>query len=647
MERDETSQFESALSELLDLFATNPSGTLLNETHAFLQRYPGNSEGYFLLGLVSYHAGRLGDAEEMFRKAHDIDPEIVEYSTALSCLHSQAGRLNDALYFAKLGAVGASREDLRDQLPLALRNFIDAVQKAGFHHHYVNASIVFHHRQYARALGECELELKIHPDYLPAKVLMGRILLKLGDYGRALTYLLSARDQDGGTGEDVSLLLAEAAWRLGYFEQADQFLTLALERDKPSLDGHARAVLMRAAMEGDAARTNEGVRAFEDRFLGGFEPYFPVSPSRDRKIRVGFLSDKCYSNLDGRALLALVSRMDQKIFESYVYMQNANKDSTTQKLINAAQWCQPVYDVDDKTLSKIMNRDGIDVLFDMCGFDEGGRLALVAHRPASLNFSWPAPPLGGLQPAIDWVVTDGATHAEQARVVPAGRGLFRLKAPLFAIQPIGGFGDPAPAPSLEKGHLTLGMRLDLRDLTPAYLETLRELMDKLPGARLRLHIGQYVSDVLLARLNEVFEPLGVLERIDLHSPDEKERMGGFLDQVDLYLASRMEAPDTVLEALWMGAPCLLFDDGRSSIVSKSRVVLESAGLGRWICRSGGDLVNQALEEVKEPARLEAHRKNLRALVMASPLMNVDAFVMDFQVQLANMFFRTFEPGKEE
>lgn len=644
MPETQSQSYQDDLSILLKVLSGETAKDPVTETQNFLHRYPERSEGYFILGVLTYLSGYIGDAANMIEKAHGIDPDVREYALALSSLYIKSDRLNDSLYFAKLGSVLDTHPQMAGILPPDLKNFVEAAGQSHIHGNFVAASLAFSGREFELAAAECELELKMDPSYVPALDLYARSLIEMGDYGGAIPVLQRALELNPENTVETLLNLAEAIFRLGLFEQSQGYIEQAVQSAPDSIDVNARAFYLVSGMPDAKQAQAQAWSGLQQAGLYEKEPFFPYEPSEDGKIRVGFLSDKCYDCFEGAVLGSLLRRFDKSLLEPYVYIQNINKDGVTQTLKNWAVSAREVYDVNDKTLALILQRDQIDILIDMCGFGANQRLSLLAHKPCGLRVSWLAPLHGGGQPGVDVVVTDGSTDTAQSRFLEGDQSCMELRTPVFAGKPVQGYLDPVPPPHEKKGYVTFGAHLDFQALSSSDGALWMRLLESVLGAKLRLHVGRHISEISLARLKEIFEPRGLLDRVELYTPDEDERLGGFFDQVDVFLAAQNEDGNTIVQALWMGVPCLARSDANAQYVTYSGAVLSAAGIPSWACEDDDRFLSIAKALASDPAELSGLRKVLRGQVAGSQLMDMDGFALEFQGRMAELFFRQIQKG---
>lgn len=599
----------------------------------YIKAYPERGEGFFFAGLLNYRVDKLGQAMEMVAKAHELAPEVREFALVLASMHAKSHHLNDALYFAKVGAANEPNPFLDQLLPEELRDFIASTLGGNPQKHYVQAMISYNLRNYAEAVQECEQELKLNNRFAPAYELIGKALLKLGHIERALMAFRAVVDINEGACEDGILVrLTECYLRLGQPEDARASLTPLIKGADISVQTLAALTRLCAlAPQGDGGGDWSDVNAFckqqSARLLENLEPFFPATPQVDDRIRVGFLTDKAYHCLEGLALEVFAKRYDRALFDCYMYVQNVVQDPVTHGFEGYMKGVRNVFDVDDKTLSLIIQRDGIDVLVDMCGYGEDQRLNLIAHKPALTHISWLASPAVDEQPGID-----GYWREIQA----SNQICYPMSSVPLALESLTGYGPVAPLPAREQGGVTFGARLDLAYITSEIVAVWGELLSQVDGARLRLGLVEDISPSVVNHLMQLLEPVGLLDRVILHTPENGEILrGAFFRDTDVFLGQ--PTADTLkdfVDALWCGVPCLSMPSSRQAFVT-GRDIVRMVGATEWNADDGKGFVAQGVALSLELDQLAAIRAGLRERVEGSPLLNGEAFAGQVQGALVH------------
>lgn len=609
--------FETELQIVIEHVSSSLLEVGVSRCETFIKAYPERAEGYYLLGLLLYNNGRAGDARSMMEKAHDIDPDLQEAAFALSALFGQAGQLRDALYFSKLALSLEERAHLAETVPPEFRNFIEATAKSVPHVNYVNGLYAFDQQDFTRTIHQCELDLAIYPGHEPTMILQAKACIGIGDFGRAAEVLQAVVDQNGDCENEVRLLLAEALIQLGLFDNARQYIDKVTADQELSVEDGAKVLKLLSRIPGGRDAQNSLLQHLEKTVLKPQEPYYEYLPSVDGKIRIGILSDQFYNGFIGQVLREFMLRMDRNTFVVYGYKQNRKWDATSDFFATNFKVFRETADIDDKTLSLIMQRDGIDVLIDMCGFEDQHRLELLARQPGVTRASWLSSPQGLALSTIDhvFVSKDDLDSVQSAEPLVVESGV-------LARAPLEGYLPPNPSPAKSSGHVTFGAALDLAAMALGDGELMVKVLQDNPDARLKLNMGGHVSPVSLSLLNQHFEPFGLQERIDLYSPEPNQSRGAFFNEVDVYLASCLAKPDQVLEALHMGVPCVMRtrDDLTPGL---GLSVLRQAGRGEWVFADDATYLEAVQGLASDISGLETLRATMRDALAASPVHNMD------------------------
>ena len=112
-----------------------------------------------------HRAGRLDEAERLYRSVLSADPDHVEVLTALGTIHFQRGHWEEGLRL-----IGLSLE-IRPQQPIALNNRGNALKEL---------------KRYSEALENYELAIAFSPDYAEAYSNRGNVLVRLDRFAEAL-----------------------------------------------------------------------------------------------------------------------------------------------------------------------------------------------------------------------------------------------------------------------------------------------------------------------------------------------------------------------------------------------------------------------------------------------------------------------------
>jgi predicted O-linked N-acetylglucosamine transferase (SPINDLY family) len=116
--------------------------------------------------------------------------------------------------------------------------------------------------------------------------------------------------------------------------------------------------------------------------------WLPNTPQPDRRLRVGYLSADFRQHSCAFFLEPLLAAHDPETVEVFAYANQMQVDDVTRRMQALVPHWRFVAQQDDVALRQQIRDDGIDVLVDLSGFTEGGRLRALTQRAAPLQVTW-------------------------------------------------------------------------------------------------------------------------------------------------------------------------------------------------------------------------------------------------------------------
>jgi protein O-GlcNAc transferase len=353
-----------------------------------------------------------------------------------------------------------------------------------------------------------------------------------------------------------------------------------------------------------------------------------------RMLRVGYVSPDFRRHSVACFIEPLLRHHDRSAIEVHCYYNHATSDEITERFIGLSDRWHVIASLDDATVAKQIADDGIDILVDLAGHTQGGRLGVFARKPSPLQFTW----LGYLcttgVDAIDYRICDAQTDppgiAERWQV----EGPARVPDSQWCYQPQATLTAPSSLPFLGCGHWTFGSFNQVSKLNPSLLARWAMLLTEIPNSHLRLF--GVTSPAFEANTRAIFEAHGIARsRVDFVGRLPIDRY--FLAYADVDIAldtSPYNGATTTCDALIMGVPVLAVAGDRA--VSRSGVsLLRAIGLDDWIAPSTDALtatVRRQLDDVEALARLRA---SLPERMRASALMDGARFTRGIETIYRN------------
>jgi protein O-GlcNAc transferase len=514
-----------------------------------------------------------------------------------------------------------------------------------------------------------EQAVALAPDAAPLRVSLGALLLDEGRASAARTQLQRAQAL-GARGAELWDNLGLAQRRLGEDEQA----LLAFERAvaaaptlTPALANRVYARYTLCEWDGLEACEQQLAATLEDAqsdprwspWIALAMPTTPAqqlavarrwaaatlppvaarrdAPPRGARLRIGYLSGNLRDHPTGRLMAGLFEQHDRARFELYAYSYGPQDGgSMTTRLRAAFDHWRDVSGVSDAQAARSIRDDGIDILIDRHGYTQGGRLAILASRPAPVQLHYMSFPGTLGYDAIDGVIADAQVITPADEVFFQER-VWRLPRCYYVNDNRRGL----PAPTTRSAHGLSEEALVLACLNQSY--------------KLRRPLFAAWLAALAAREDAVLWLLAGHPRMQRNLRAEAARAG--VDATRLIFAptlsqedhiARLACADLVLDtlpygahttgcdALWAGVP-MLTCRGPTFAGRVGASLLGASGLPELVAESPDDYQARLLELVAQPERLRAYRGQLEATRASNPLFDTAGFTRDWEALLLRIY----------
>lgn len=601
-----------------------------------------------------HQAGRLPEAEALYREILDREPRCAEARHHLGLIALQVGQYAVAAELIRDAAVlapgdPAIHSNLGETCRL-LGRYDEAVAslsralvlQPGFPGALINLALV--HAAQGR-LEEAEAcarrAVALQPALANAHNTLGSILRELGrideafhcfqqavaldpDSPEAHNNLGLACQDRGQPGEAIPCYRRTLALQPGYTAtHSNLILALLYQSDQAGSE-----------IETELRRWNER----HGRLAGaGPEPILR-DRSPDRRLRVGYVSADFRQHSVAFFLLPLLEARDRTRCHVTCFSTNPKSDGVTARFRACADaWVSLVGRSDDAAAQQIRG-EGIDILVDVSGHTAGNRLAVFARRPAPIQVSFLGFPASTGLSAIDCRLTDVWADPPATAEYYSER-LVRLAGGGWCFTPLSGSPAVSGLPALARGHVTFGCFNHLAKVTEGMLHLWVRILRQTPESRLVLKNVALSSAFAAQRLRAFFVENGIsAERVDL-MPYQAAALDHLCchDRVDVALDTfPYHGTTTTCEALWMGVPVItLAGDRHLSRVGVS--LLTGAGLTEFVTPSAEAYVEAAGAAARDLPRLAALRASLRERLRCSPLMDAPRLARELDAAYRTMW----------
>lgn len=636
--------------------------------------HPGHAEALVSLGIALKHSGELAAAQQCYEQALAAKP-------GLAAAHANLAYVRAALAERAL-APGA--ELVPDEAVIAQAQRAAQLAPANAVLHFNLGVLLRHARRRDEAISAFNRALGAAPGQLHYCLQLGHELAAVGNHGsaitlyerwqqgqppapvvmRALANLLAREGQAGAAlawAEKAAALDADpkASLQLCHSYQQCRRLAESLAAGRKAIEMSGRAwemysvpLMVANYLLEDPALLTAWHAEFGAALQAALPPplLLPLLPrrtlARGQRLRVGYLSADFISHSVAFFTAPLLQHHDRQQFEVWAYHNRAHGDATTEALRASADHWVECEHLSDEALVRRLREDGIDVLVDLSGHTAGGRLRVFALGAAPLQVSYLGYPtstgVSGMHHRISDSVIDPGLMAENplqdtSQGTPQGtphsghETTLRLAHSMFCYRPP--IAPPiTPEPPSRRGVPTFASFNNLAKLSDRTLRLWALVLQAVPGSRLLLKAGAAGDAANQQEIKRFFASEGIApERIHLQARlAERSDHLALYNEVDVALDSfPYNGATTTCEALWMGVPVLT----RCGGTHPSRMgasILQAAGRTDWVCHSDDEFVARAAALMADAAERARWRKEARAVLTASALMDERGFVTRYE-----------------
>ena len=476
-------------------------------------------------------------------------------------------------------------------------------------------------------LQEAEIALRrahdLDPDNPRVANDLAVVLIRMHRHGEARRLLL-------GIATDASVLcnLATATANVGLQQEAVGWAEEAIRRSPEAVLGWRTLANSLPYMDGvDGTRLLAASRACSDRLPRAALGLCRNTADPDRPLTVGLLSGSLRSHPVGWLTVAGFETLDPASFRLVCLGRPAPVSDPIAARFRAlaTEWVD-TDGLSDEALARRARELGVDVLIDLGGYGDSGRMPACAHRLAPVQIKWVGMQnhSSGLR-EMDWFMTDRWETPAELEYLYSER-LLRLPDGYVCYSPPPYAPDVVPLPALENGFVTFGCFNNLAKITPRVVQVWAGILRRMPTARLVLKTHQFSDPETCAWMLDCFTAAGVAaERIDLRGASRHRAFMAEYNDIDIALDPFPYSSGlTTCEALWMGVPTVVYA-GEIFAARHSLSHMCNAGLADWATSDAAAYEALVIEKASDTAALAILRAGLRSRVKASPLTDAPRF----------------------
>ncbi|MBF0183627.1 MAG: tetratricopeptide repeat protein [Magnetococcales bacterium] len=357
-----------------------------------------------------------------------------------------------------------------------------------------------------------------------------------------------------------------------------------------------------------------------------------VRSSRRQRCHIGYLSPDFRSHPVGLFMEPILQHHDADRFYVTCYALPHAADETTQRLQGYAHRWRDWEGCKRESMAEQIRQDEIDILIDLAGYTAGGRMDLLACRPAPVQATFLGYPFSTGLDTIDYLLADRYVIPVQESHLYSEQ-IIRLRASFLCYQRQSA-PDVAPLPALRHGQITFGSFNNLPKLSPSCVALWAKLLHAVAESRLLLKASSLGDAGTCQQVRQRFAEHGIREeRIHLRPASPAERYLAEYGEVDIALDPiPFNGGTTSCDTLWMGVPLVTLA-GAGFMSRMGCSLLTTLGYPQWIANTQEEYVQIAQQLAANLSTLASLRAGLRAQMQRSPLCDAVGYTADLESHL--------------
>ncbi len=609
------------------------------------------------LGAAYRKDGKLDEAAKCYEMALAIEPLHAGALTNLGNVRALKGQLDEAVsaYRKALSARGDMIEAWSGLAKALLRlgNAQEAEAAARralelgpstFEIHEVLGDVLSDLRKTDEAIESYRRAVAIRGDHASTLMHLGRELNRRNRVEEARAVLERALKVDPTLAE-AYLHLGNAMKDQGQVKEAIETFKRAIELD-PTQAWFGHNLLYTMHFDGDydgPALLKEHVKWADahERPLEVYVRGHENERSRDRRLRVGYVSADFRGHAVGRFLYPLMASHDRKQFEIVCFSDVAREDNVTAELRKHTDEWHETRQMSFEEQAEFIQSRRIDVLVDLALHMSGNRLLTFARKPAPVQVTYLAYAGTSGMRQMEYRITDPYLDP------PGEERPFYTEKPVYleksywCYAPVAGAPEVGELPARRNGFVTFGCLNNFCKLSQQILKPWGEILNRVSGSRLIVHAqeGKHRADFVRRLGTAAGDPAAMEGRVEFvgsQSPLEYLRT---YNRIDIALDPfPYPGGTTSCDALWMGVPVVTLA-GQTAVQRAGVSILSNIGMKQFIAGGVSEYIELAHRWASDLERLAAMRKELRGTMRQSPLTDARTFAAAMETAYREMWRR--------
>ena len=613
-----------------------------------LQAEPNNSDALHLKGLVAHQSGKQETASILINRAIELSPNVAMYHNNLGATYLAMNMPHEAIVecekalalqpdypdtFYVMGKALLAEERPDEAVSLIERllqhkpDFIDAYTTL--------AEILCRQGKADEALARCRKALSAYPDNPALLCNVGIALRALGRVDETIAHyerVVALKPEFAQAHNNLGNALATQ----GRTEEAITQYQRAVTLDPSYADSNSSLLMaLNYIPRYDAATVYlehlKFARRYEAPLTASIKPH-GNDRSFDRRLRVGYVSSDFREHAVACFVEPVLRQHDRDRFQVFCYSNHHTEDEVTRRIQTNIEGWRSIIRLSDEQAAQQIRDDKIDILVDLNGHTGDNRLLIFARKPAPIQVTWVGYPNTTGLSTMDYRITDAYADPIGLTDDYYTEKIIRLPGSFSCFQPPQDCPEVADLPARHNGYVTFGSFNNLAKVTPEVIALWARVLKAIPRSRLVIKYMALNEQARQQAVRRAFFAHGILdEQLSLlgHSSSKRDHLAQY-NSIDIGLDPfPYNGSTTTCDALWMGVPIVTLA-GKTHVSRVGVSQLTNLGMTELICHAPEEYVATAVRLAADLDHLGALRKQLRARMTASPLVDAQRFTNNLE-----------------
>ncbi|MDP9174915.1 MAG: tetratricopeptide repeat protein [Planctomycetota bacterium] len=619
-----------------------------------LSQDPNFADAVHLLGVLAHQVGQTQQAHDLIWRAIGLKPMSGEYYSNLGLVLAKQGKHNQAIAAYKkaarlsptfaaahynVGSALANAGEVREAREALLRavalnpDFPDA--------HYTLGNIFLHDGEYPLAFAAYRKAIELRPTHSESYNNLGAALRLSGRPEEAFVCFENALRLQPKFAEAYNNY-ANALKDVGRVDEALSFFSKSLSispNNAATASNRIYTLLFHPAQDGASLRREH--QAWSYQFAQPLKSeILPLgnNPSPTRPLKIGYVSPDFCDHVVGRNILPLLRQHDHDQFEIYCYSSVSRPDQTTERFESYADHWRPLNGVADERAAEMIRGDGIDILIDLSQHMARNRLLIFARKPAPVQVAFGGYPGGTGLETMDYRLSDPYLDPPEFDSHYVEK-TFRLADSFWCYDPaaMGLVDGPLvnELPALKNKFVTFGCFHNFCKVNDAVLKRWAMVLAAVPDSHLMLMVPEGRARQIVTKK---IKASGIeAERLQFVTRQSHEDYFRLYHKIDIGLDTLpYNGHTTSLDSIWMGVPVVTLL-GRTVVGRAGWSQMCNLKLKRLAVQTADRYVQIAVELSRDLPRLTEMRRALRPRMLESPLVDAKKFARNIEAAYRQMW----------